>query len=461
MFDQTMFEKILGPVPTRAEVMLYEPLISCTEHAGREGSYPTTVGLGKTYIEKGEYWEAIHWSTYGPTTTTYPVVYGDGSTDGHTTFNQYDRGHLYYSWWAASGYTNNTFRDRARDTALTYLNNFIGTGDWEFGVGYQGWQPHLSEIKQLGLYYADTGSAAALEALGRWGAKQIGTWWPFIPNAPESTNLGGTYSFHEIRIWVRAIETAIVCHICGAPSLAGNGGYPGISDFLSYAEEGITRLLNCQSADGFWRSADTRYDAAPVWNSGGGYFESSPFPGFPWAVRPFYNGLAMNVLILYWHGIDEDARIPPAIEECCTALYTTTTTHSATGYSSNCWRLGPDANTKTNGFSYLDFTDWDENRYIEVPSVPVGRPYYDSIGNCGNDINGLIYTGFAFTYNRTAGPTWKTRCDLALKGAIEWADNFTYGSGGKRVNESYTFTMKALYYLINNPSARTLRLRGV
>jgi hypothetical protein len=425
MYDLAMFEKVVGPTCTLAEMQAYTP-------------------RGQDYYDRWTDKIEEHWAAWG-----------DGSADPGgrgVNVDQYDRGIQYYGWWKMSGYTNDTWRDRARATAATYADQILNG----YAPLFEGAYPliYLQEMKQLVAHYADTGDATSLEVLGNVG--DFMAYSPgYLTQIPQGYGQGAdvppnTYpyasGYNELRPWVRAFEAMICCHIANAPSDGAPGGYPGGIDWLAKAEWALERILACQYPDGFWRARDTMRDAIPA--------DPYTAQNYPWYVRPFYNGLVCNVLILYYQSIDADARILTALRNNVDAMFGGTA--RTPSLVCDLFLPGPDANGVTNSLKYLDAETYDEH-----PTNTPGAEYVPNIGS--PDINGLYLNVPAWVYGRTGITTYKDYAGALLDGPAEFAYLETTGASnyGKRFNESFSFSYRAFQDLIHPDFVRTLRLRGV
>jgi hypothetical protein len=368
MFNQAMFDNILGDTTPIADVQAYSP-------------------IGTAWWNRLNNAVEAHWTFYG--------VSGNGHGDAGTLVWQYDRVYLYYALYKMSGYTNTAYRDRARATADYYVNNYLVSNGYLPTIWF-------SEMKGVALYYAETGNATALSALG---------------------------NSHEVRPWVRSFEAVLMCHLASAPSTGHPNGFPGGNDWAVKAQFGLNRLLACQYADGGWRAHDTRHYEG-VQDAGGNWTE----PGFPWYVRPFYNGLATNILIQYYHSVSADSRIPTAVQANAEFMFGNNFVQGTSG-----WVPGPDGNGNRNSFKYLEAADWDEHN-----GDPLGTPRV----NGAPDLNGLIVNAYAFAYQQTGNSIWKGRTDLILSGATTYANLDLQGHAGKRLNESFAFAWKAFPMLL-------------
>lgn len=408
MFNQTLFDLLIGPTKSREEIIAY-------------GS------TGSTYISKMETAVELHWSAFGAD--------GGGLGDATVMVHQYDRGNFYYAHHKMSGYANTTYRDRARLVVANYRDNYLAAAGLIVPA-------HLLEMKQIALHYAETGDATSLAYLGDVGDWQASVWVPRIPLTPTGPSANtGNWNFQELRNFVRATESQILAYVTGAVSDGGHpSGYPGGVNYLTLAQQCIDRLLLIQWPDYSWRTVDSRRDDCT--NIDNNNIQEATLP---WYVRPFYVGLVVNVLILYYRTIYADPRIPIAIENWCTYAFTG---------ADDIWISTPDANGNNYAFKYLSHQTFDENTGSPGTPLVLAAP----------DLNGLIVNGPAFTYNQTGDTLWRDRVDLMMTGFQTTEETYLGGFAGKRFNEWHAFTWEAWNLILSDPvtsSTRTIRLRGV
>jgi hypothetical protein len=457
MFNQVMFDKIVGPTSTLAEVQAFTP-------------------RGLDYYNRWTQNIDDHWNNFGA--GFYDGATGAGDAGSMTNVHQYDRGIQYYGWWKMSGYTNNTWRDRARATTIAYRDQLLYAG---------GTQIYLHEMKQLAAHYAETGDTETLRCLGDQGDMIAYSWVDNIPpsyGAPMDVppnEFPYPSGVHELRPWQRAFETMICCEIANAPS-DGSPSHPGGNNWRAEADWCLERILANQYPDGYWRARDTMItphgpgleNRIPNFNIGESYvgwpYETHQDQNYPWVVRPFFNFLIGNVLILYYQAISPDPRIITALKNQCDALFTG---------AANVWVPGPDVNGQTNSFKYLERQTFDEHYAVDPyqgwrtgdPVWPASNwgpggpwpPPESADGKFPNgtpgpngspDLNGLGLNIPAFVYHHTGIEQYKTWAAAMLDGpavyaAIRIADGGSHK--GKRWNESWTYSYRAFPDMINAP----------
>lgn len=326
-----------------------------------------------SYVTKFQAFEPSNWTTYGST--------GNGSID-FIGANYYDTANRYYAWYKMSGYSNATYLSRAAEIAAYYRDNLQWT------AGNQP-QPHNTFSKGIALHYASTGDALSLASVRNNADYICASWVPHI--------VAQGFTGNDERIVARSAEGLIMGILTGAVTANGSNYSTNLTTVIDF-------ILNNRESDGPWRSSAQ---------------SAVTFPNRPWCVRPFYCGQIMDALILYYHVISADSRIPTAIQACCTYLIA--------GSPTDLWQLTtvhPSFGTWHNTFKYIEYPTFDE-----PGSAVYGEPV----------LNGLVINGFAFTYARTGLQLWKDRTELILNGAALYSDV----NGVKRFNEVYSYSYKA------------------
>jgi hypothetical protein len=118
-------------------------------------------------------------------------------------------------------------------------------------------------------------------------------------------------------------------------------------------------------------------------------------------------GLLNDVLIKYYSYYQADARIPGAIRRSVDFLWTTQWLSSAQAF-----------------------------QYLSGPCTGVGGP------TAAPDLNNLMVTGFAWTYQQTGDPTYRSRADQIFAGGVkaEWLGQ------SKQFNQAYASSFRYLAY---------------
>lgn len=378
MFNQTLFELLLGPTMSLTDII-------------------ATGAIGAAFAPKLTTAFDNHWTEYR-----------DGSYDGGvpspfagdwSRVDYYDRADKYYYLYAASDYTNSVYRDRARAIAAHYINN-VTNGFTDYNVLHNDQQ-----VVGVGLYYADTGDAAALTFIKYMGAMTLSD--PWLKKIGSTSNGAGLYGY-DGRVTARGILALVVAHLCNAPLVASPGwGSPTVPG-MTYAEgarQALTQTIAGRNGNNIWRYplVDPAY---------AGYMAK------PWMIFMICDAMAY-----YERAFEADARIAPAIQAAAEYLFTgTSTALAACTSSSTFW------NASAKGFYYIEGPAGGEGTPTDPPGV---------------DLDGMSVNAYAYTYAKTSDTLWKDRAELILEGSLGTYDQLP---AQKQINQFAT-GLKAFDYL--------------
>lgn len=364
--NQTLFDLILGPVL---------PLTAVSALGATEATY---LSRFDTYNDGN--WALMH-ADGSPTYTSPPYDAGSLSED---IVDYYGRDHINFGWYAMSGYTNQTYLDRANALARQYIDAFL--------VPNNGVHSEVNKLfyKGVSLYYAATGYAPALAMLGKV-ADFVAPYWvygnglsagtaPYTrigePNpgvsAANMFTQGGSYM--DGRINARVLEFVTLAAICGAPSALGYTWTTVATDAANFL---ITR--RGPFADGQWRFAEGA-------DGSGGPMNPSYY-AYPWQMAMIWNALAF-----YYRAFIADSRIPTAV---ATSIQQTV--------NAGMWvPFGTVGAPYTRGWKYNEHPIPGEGGEGVFPSL-----------------NAFFIPGIAFAYARTGTTAFKTLAHEALVGLVD------------------------------------------
>lgn len=433
----TLFNQLLGPLSTDAEVQAYT--LSVPQSPGVDGNGVSTDGAGSGFILRRN----LHW-------TRLWNLLGDGSsltTDNMLFANFYDRAHVGYAMYAMGGYADETLLSQANAIALTY-RNYLNTGS-NYLIS-----PHYQMLRGISLHYAATGSTTSRATVAQVADQNLGI--PYTSGFARSVgrlwleDIQANGGWWDQRIWARTGESMIQAYVIGAPSV-GNPSFPaGGNNYLVRSQEWLDKILNNSAhhqswiggvltngvSDGLWRSADA---LKILTGFGTSTMADDTYDPNTIYVRPFFLGLILYALMDYYRFIAQDARIVPAILAACEAMWTGT---RAPGCSA-LWVPGPSINGVYNGMSYL-----------EAPSFS-GFPGSDgpeqAFVAASADLNGLYLAPHAFLYKHTGDATWRTRFDLILDGTKQSQASTT--TNGKQYQETFSYTQNMWPMILGTPAS--------
>jgi hypothetical protein len=190
----------------------------------------------------------------------------------------------------------------------------------------------------------------------------------------------GNIAATENRDQARVLMTFVLAHHVKAPSAVGN-------DWGARARAALTKILATQAADGAYRFTGTGSNQC-------GYN------------KPFMVGILNDAMIRYHSLIEADSRIAPALKR---------------------------------SLDYMWANDWVSTSQA---FVYLGGPCNGDGRNPSADLNGLIASGFGFTYRQTGDATYRTRGDAVFAGG---AYNGWLGTA-KHFNQAYTSSYRYLAY---------------
>jgi uncharacterized protein YjdB len=331
---------------------------------------PVPTDTGAVAALLGQYLSSSQVSALGGAFARYEsdfVGYDDAQWNQYSSqsdawgwLNYYDRVATYYVWWRRTG--NTKYLSRGHQLALNYRKNYLEA------AGY-GASPHWSQLDGITLHYLLTGDEASRTAVGLTAEKlyrghhlALGT---LGTAAPE---------WMDTRIQARVLLSYFLAWRINAPG-APTGSWGSI------LEEGITRVLQNQQADGSWRWVQTCNESLN-----------------------YMSAMLNDVLIRVYQGYRQDARIRTAVEKSANFLWTQ-------------WIAGSSA------FKYLSGT----SNCTSPGGLGVGGPVP------APDLNGMFVTTFGWMYRQTGDATWRTRGDAVLAGGV----NAAYLTGAKQFNEHY------------------------
>lgn len=400
LFNRTMFDDLLGPIATDAQVGAYTTGITGTDHDGY------SQGNGAGWISRRD----IHWTRW------WNALADDGNPEvtgiDNVSANYYDRAHVGYMKYAMGGYSDDTLLAQANAIAKYYR-------DWLIGAG--GTAAHTQFTRGVALHYAATGDEVSRQLVAHNADSNTeATSWANVGHLWNG-GIGGTPGdvdyVGDCRIWARKGESLRLAYQIGATSLAG-------INYGTKCADWVTKVLNGTGhfVDGSFRSADAQ-KALFGWTTPSNYADDVLDPSVIYR-RPFYIGLLMYELSEQRRVFgDGSSSILHAIRDAAENLWTGTPTES----TRPTWADGPDSFGSFNAFYY-----------IEAPS----RSGYPGLGIedvsgdfIAPDLNGLIAASHALLFKEYGAP-WQTRFNKVLDGMKQ---AYIDGGNPKQYMESYSY----------------------
>lgn len=400
LFNQALFDQILGTTPTLSEIAAYD----AANVTYGQGAPPSE---GTTYLGRFNVASEYDWQTFGVGT----------NPDETLALYIYDPAALYYAWYRMGGYTNAVYLDRATQHVVQYRSVIAPT--------YYP-QPFYQATQGLALHYAATGDAESRNAIGRIADNMAG-----IVNAPWGTDSSGYYplvgwpDLADERSWVRCLEPFVYAHAIGAPSTGGTiYNTSGGLNYQALAATCVTRILAAQGSDGAWRTVAHHPVGSPT----------------PYYVKPFMTMLICNALILYSRLIQTDTRILPAIQAAINYLY-------VSGVYPRIWCPYPivtpfDGQVRGNAFKYVE----GDTAETDIDTQTIGSA----------DLNGFFLQSHAWCFQQTGNAIWKTRANIILNG-MQWANPKWYT---KQLTESYGQNSYLAFPMLAGAAANLKYIQG-
>jgi len=227
------------------------------------------VPASPTYLQDFEddfdNWAEQHWAL------TAGTIPGDNGEPWSSVYQQYDRSHVWFTWWIRTGTFKYFYRfaksaqewvdvTAARASNNMWAPRFLGPESMAQYYWMTGWDSAKTELirstNYCRIYYADTGKMDVPDGDSRIGAK--------------------------------CLQGYIVCHMVGDVS----------RDWEAEALDAVDRILATQSGSG-------AYDQFDVWENAYGAPQHSVYQ----------SGMVHFSFWQYYNYIDADSRIPPAIKK--------------------------------------------------------------------------------------------------------------------------------------------------
>lgn len=381
MYNQTLFDAIVGPTMSLTEIAALGP-------------------LGTGWIDQFTTSEAYAWATF--TYNGAPTVVGSAAQLNFSIdpLNYYDRALVYASWYKMSGHTNQAYYDRFLAHAQQHFT-WYGAQDGNI----QQWR---QMNKGMALLYAATGDSAVLNALAKVGSHNNyssnifeggkNTVTIYGASCPVAVSSNGFYQGDGMdpRTKARPLESYILNHMLGAPLIPTPGGEPAPSSWLAAAQAQLDVILATQDPTGSWREVVnpawaqwTWYPGYPPGGAAGTLASLAQVPvRFP--AKPFESALIHNAMFDYYDNIAKDPRIVTAI--------TASLNYMETGGGAQAGNVGPLWRSAASAWEYVEFAGG-----VEGWAGPNGDI----------NLNGMIVAGCAFLYRETGDTFWKARCEEA------------------------------------------------
>lgn len=421
---QALFDTLIGPTLTRTEIAA---------------------------LPNGPYWLngfdvnfADQWTRYTYNgNPTYTQLTSPKGSDYMIAFgNYYGRDHAYAAMYKMSGYSNQTYLDRATQLAQYHFDSY-------FSLNPNGVNPFQQMNMSMALLYAITGDEAVRTAFGNMAEYNAQIWYPKLANIVYTDSMAIKYQpasdnpYYVNGVWVgvdypdprsraRPFESFLLADLMGAPS-------PDLGfNWNTYAQNALTQILAGQDPTGTWR--DPGNVAWQNWllsdkNGVGGWgTKADPMLGPTFAAKPFEAGMIHDAFQMYYDMKIADSRIPPAM------LASMNYMQNGGSYTNN---TGPLYVTAQKCYKYVEFAGHDEGYSVNGSTI----------------LNGFLVNNAAFLYRQGYGDAWKTLAEN-LMSVIVPTDLVSSGSwSSKEPNQVYSRSYKAwpmLYGTLANPK----HLRG-
>jgi hypothetical protein len=149
--------------------------------------------------------------------------------DAGNSISGYERGMIYYVWWARTG--NPAYLDRANQTVVNYRDKYLIPAQWAAS-------PHWSQTESLYLHWLMNGDTQSRDAVLHIAGN-------FIAFDPPLDKMEGSWLENRV-------QTRVMMAWWMAEKIEGKG-----STWSKYLDKDIPRVLKVQSPDGAWKFANT------------------------------------------------------------------------------------------------------------------------------------------------------------------------------------------------------------